>query len=168
MVYCFCGFPLSGKSTLAKKLSEKIGVERVSTGDIARSLGMGLEPSIQTHDLSVVHNEEITKRAIEAVKQGKILDGFPRSLEQIHLLNETGVEFCVVFVTENPMVVFDRINARAAEGGRPEDKPEIVSGRLRQSMSLMHDIMSNIGRKCIVFPSRLGFDELLVVLGVEK
>lgn len=159
MKYCFIGFPLSGKSTLARKLAEKLGVECVSTGDIARNLGMGLEDSIKSKDLSVKFDGEITKRALDAIVAGKVLDGFPRSIEQIEKLKELGVEYKIIFVTENPLVIYDRTNERARESGRPEDIPEIVSGRLRASLSFLKKIISTVDN-VLVFPSRCGFEEL--------
>jgi len=172
MVICFTGFPLSGKSTLAKKLATKLGIERVSTGDIARSLGMGNEESIKTHDLSFAHDAMITEQAIEAAKAGKILDGFPRSVAQIELLKEQsikhGFEFKVIFVTENPLVVFDRINERARESGRPEDDPAIVSGRLKASLAFLRGASKSLGSENItIFASRLGYEELERALDIK-
>lgn len=162
MTYCFTGFPLSGKSFLAKKLAADLGIERISTGDIARSLGMGLESSIQTDDLSLKYDEEITSRALEAAKEGKILDGFPRSMQQIEKLknysSKEGFDYKIVFVTENPLVVFDRINERARDSGRAEDKPEIVSGRLKASMAFFHRMKNECD--VIIFASRFGYEGL--------
>ena len=169
MCYCFIGFPLSGKSTLAKKLAEDLGIERVSTGDIARSLGMGLEDSIKTNDLSNVHDEEITRQALEAASVGKILDGFPRSLSQVEKLQGLNIEYKIIFVTENPMIIFDRINERAKLVGRPEDKPDVVSGRLKASLKFLREIMYDIrsnNKPLLIFPSRLGYIELKRMLGL--
>jgi len=134
MVYFFIGMPLSGKSTLARKAAKQTGYRYLSTGDLARSLGMGMEDSVRTHDLSVSLNDRIQEEVLRSIKEESVIvDGFPRSIEQLHLIADLIPDLNVVFVTENPLIIYDRLQHRVRMEGRPEDTTEVVSGRLRRS-----------------------------------
>jgi adenylate kinase family enzyme len=145
-VICFTGYPLSGKSTIARVVASEMEAGLFSTGELARALGMGVEESVATHDMSFKLDAEITARAVEAALAGKVLDGFPRSVAQVAALRNAGVEFKVVFVTENPLTVYDRVNVRAKEQGRPEDTADVVAGRLRRSMEFKREL------EAVLFP----------------
>jgi adenylate kinase family enzyme len=168
MTYCFTGYPLSGKSTLARKLAVTLNVGCLSTGALARALGMGLEPSIKELDISLEHDREITAGALKAAADCEVLDGFPRSIDQVSALRTQGTAFTVVFVTENPLIVFDRISDRASREGRPEDAPDVVAGRLRRSMEFkreLEDIL--LTGELVIFDSSRGYGDLVHELGLE-
>lgn len=162
MNYFFTGYPLSGKSTLAKALAGATGRGYMSTGDLARSLGMGLEPSIATHDLSIVHNAEIVAAAIGASLAGKVVDGFPRSIEQVGALRGAELEFMVIFVVENPVEIYERISERARKEGRPEDSVEVVVGRLRRSIDFGRELEESLcPGELLVVQGSIGLDCLV-------
>jgi adenylate kinase len=137
MYYFFTGMPLAGKSTIARRLAAEEGLPYLSTGDLARSLGMGAEDSIRTRDLSEVHDAAIVARVLEECRKGPcVIDGFPRSVEQYRALRDAqSDDRCrrVVFVTANPLTIFDRMSRRRESEGRPEDTFEFVAGRLKRA-----------------------------------
>lgn len=136
MIYFVTGMPLSGKSTVARRLAAEARAEYLGTGEYARSLGMGLEPSIKTRDLSEAFNDRINARVFELVESSGghcVVDGYPRSLEQLNKVRTAldGLRsYRVIYVTVNPLVVYDRLERRARAEGRPEDTVEVVCGRL--------------------------------------
>ena len=134
--YFFTGMPLSGKSTIACRLAAEENLVYFSTGEFARSLGMGLEPSIRTRDLSEEHDNEIIKEVMTRCSAGgQVIDGFPRSVEQFEILRSAFRRelYKLYFVVANPLVVYDRMATRRAREGRPEDAYEIVADRVKRS-----------------------------------
>lgn len=162
------GYPLSGKSTLALELAKDLGARVFSSGAYARSLGMGMEPSIAERDLSDEFNSRIVDEAIKEALAGSVLDGFPRSTEQVKALRDAGVDFKIVFVIENPAEVFDRIRERAAKDGRPEDNAEVVAARLSRSMEWKRELERVLfPGELLVFTSSWGYNELVNELNVD-
>ncbi len=86
------GAPGSGKGTYSKRLSAKLGIAHVSTGDIFREeMAKGSELGKKVNDYMAKGNlvpDEITIEVLKnklsqpECKNGFILDGFPRTLEQ--------------------------------------------------------------------------------------
>jgi adenylate kinase len=92
------GAPGTGKGTVAAKLSEKLNIPQVSTGDIFRKaiaektpVGVEAEKYISQgmlvpDDVTIKIVEERLKDA--DVQNGLILDGFPRTIEQAEALDK--------------------------------------------------------------------------------
>jgi adenylate kinase family enzyme len=170
MIFCFCGTPLSGKTTISRRLAQDLGLPYFSTGDLARSLGMGNEPSIKERDLSEKLDTRITAEALGRCGGGfTVIDGFPRSEGQFALLDEfrqvARVDYRVVFVMANPVVVFDRLVAREREQHRPEDVAEVVLGRLKRSAAWLSELQVLAGSRLVVYPSDGGYEGLRALLG---
>ena len=92
MVYIMMGGPATGKGTRSKILSEKLGIPHIATGEMLRqealedeSLNKWLsEGNLVTDDLM---NKILYKRLKRAdCKNGFILDGYPRKIEQVYAL----------------------------------------------------------------------------------
>ncbi|MFT5170839.1 MAG: adenylate kinase [Candidatus Marinamargulisbacteria bacterium] len=93
----FLGAPGSGKGTQAERLSEKLGMEKISVGDLVREevlnespLGKQAKPFIEAGNL--VPDELIIgmfeEKAGSLSKQtGFIADGYPRNLDQAKALD---------------------------------------------------------------------------------
>ena len=92
------GPPGAGKGTQAQKLSEKLGIPQISTGDLFRKnisegtpLGVEAKRYLDAGDLVP---SELTNKLVEDRIQdedaaaGFILDGYPRSVEQAKALDE--------------------------------------------------------------------------------
>lgn len=98
MILIMLGAPGTGKGTVAEKLSKELNIPQISSGDIFRkaiqektALGQEVEGYLAKGALVP---DELTIRVIEErlgqddVKNGYILDGFPRTEEQARVLNE--------------------------------------------------------------------------------
>jgi len=93
------GPPGAGKGTEAKVLSQKFNVPHISTGDMLRDTvnkgtPLGIEAKSYMLKGELVPDSlviEIVKEALltEKVKKGFILDGFPRTLKQAKILDQT-------------------------------------------------------------------------------
>ncbi len=98
MVLIMLGAPGTGKGTVASKLSEKLGIPQVSTGDIFRKAisektTIGLKAQ-EYMSKGLLVPDDVTIKIIEErlkdedVQQGLILDGFPRTIEQAEALDK--------------------------------------------------------------------------------
>ncbi|MGH9850367.1 MAG: adenylate kinase [Blastocatellia bacterium] len=92
------GAPGAGKGTQSRLLSEKYGYPQISTGDILREMAQADTPLgrkiKETMASGKLVSDEILAEVILArtsqpdCQEGYILDGYPRTLEQAHLLEE--------------------------------------------------------------------------------
>lgn len=145
MIFSFVGSPLSGKSTFGKDISTILGFDYFSTGEYARSLGMNpKEESIKDNDLSFDFNQIINKEVLHKIGTSRdlILDGFPRSEEQVVLLNELDIEYYIIYFYADPALILSRMNNK--DRGRESDIREYVMGRINSSVKLRSDL----NRKC--------------------
>jgi adenylate kinase len=115
------GMPGAGKGTQAVRLKDALGVAHVSTGDILREAvknGSTLGRKVRAHleAGSLVPDEMMGDLVVERLVRGDarggfILDGFPRTLDQVSILDRVlgrlGVDLNSVFLliaTENEIV----------------------------------------------------------------
>jgi adenylate kinase len=134
------GPPGAGKGTQAQKLSEKLGIPQISTGDLFRKnisegtpLGVEAKRYLDAGDLVPA---ELTNKLVEdRIEQpdaadGFILDGYPRSVEQAKAFDEmlknhnTKLDAVLEFsVSEEELLA--RLKAR----GRADDTEEVIHNR---------------------------------------
>lgn len=94
MIYIITGGPATGKGTRSNILSKELGIPHISTGDLLREVSKTdnkIADKLSKGEL--ISDEFITKLLSERIdqedcKKGFILDGYPRKISQIHLLNE--------------------------------------------------------------------------------
>ncbi len=94
----FLGPPGAGKGTYAKELVKKLGIPHISTGDMFREtaasgteLGNKIKEIMERGDLvpDELVNEMVRQRlSKEDCKEGFILDGYPRTVNQAKALDE--------------------------------------------------------------------------------
>ncbi|MDF1478400.1 adenylate kinase [Leifsonia sp. H3M29-4] len=139
------GPPGAGKGTQAVRLSEAYLVPAISTGDIFRSnvkneteLGKKAKAYMDAGDNvpDELTNALIRDRLAEAdAANGFLLDGYPRTTDQVRELDEflaehgTGLD-AVVELVADPDVVVERLRKRAHEQGRTDDDEAVVRHRL--------------------------------------
>ena len=92
------GPPGAGKGTQARLLSERYNYPQISTGDILREMAqadtpLGREIKATLASGKLVGDEIVAKVILERTslpdcKDGYILDGYPRTISQAHLLEE--------------------------------------------------------------------------------
>lgn len=112
----FLGAPGAGKGTQAKRISEKYGIPHISTGDILRAnikAGTELGKLAKSYiDKGALVPDEVIIKVMESrlaeadCKNGYLLDGFPRTIEQAKALDKiTDVTLAVNIVVDNDAVV---------------------------------------------------------------
>lgn len=135
----------SGKGTQAARIAERYGIPAISTGDVFREnikneteLGKQVKAVIESGDLVT---DALTFAVLrDRLNQGDsgggfLLDGFPRNLAQVGLLDsylaERDEAIDAVIVLDVPrQVSVERIVQRAFEQGRTDDTAEAVENRL--------------------------------------
>lgn len=162
------GLPGAGKGTQAAKIVEEFGVAHISTGDMFRAamanqteMGVLAKSFIDKGELvpDEVTNGIVKERlAQDDIKEkGFLLDGFPRTIEQAHSLDQILVDLGleldgVINIEVDPSCLLERLSGRIIhrETGetyhkvfnppadykeedyyqREDDKPETVRRRL--------------------------------------
>ena len=162
------GLPGAGKGTQAAKIVEKFGVAHISTGDMFRA-AMANQTEMGTLAKSFIDKGELVpdevtngivkeRLAQDDIKEkGFLLDGFPRTIEQAHSLDQILVDLGleldgVINIEVDPSCLLERLSGRIIhrETGetyhkvfnppadykeedyyqREDDKPETVKRRL--------------------------------------
>ena len=127
MILIMLGAPGTGKGTVASKLSEKLNIPQVSTGDIFRKaivektpVGVEAEKYISQ---GMLVPDDVTIKIVEErlkdrdVQDGLILDGFPRTIEQAEALDrmlknaEKSIRLAINLETPEEEII-DRIVSR--------------------------------------------------------
>lgn len=113
------GSPGVGKGTYASKLSKEFALAWVSTGDIFRDnmknkteLGLKADEYIKNGEL--VPDEitiEMTKKELEKCPDGFLLDGFPRTMEQVKSLESLKIDKVLDFVASDETII-QRLSGR--------------------------------------------------------
>lgn len=98
----FLGAPGAGKGTQAEKVSEKLGIPTISTGNIIREAlknetEMGLKAKSFIESGKLVPDEVVIgiikdRLAEDDCQNGFILDGFPRTIPQAEALDAMGIK----------------------------------------------------------------------------
>ncbi|MBV9011968.1 MAG: adenylate kinase [Pseudonocardiales bacterium] len=136
------GPPGAGKGTQATLLSEQLGVEHISTGDIFRAhvegeteLGQQVKKYLDAGALvpDEVTNAMVAQRLTEEVcRGGFLLDGFPRTLSQAEaleaLLRNRDCEIDTVLAFDVPE---EQLVQRLLARGRADDTEEVIRHRQR-------------------------------------
>lgn len=139
------GPPGAGKGTQAIGLAARIGIPHISTGDIFRAnvtqgtpLGIEAKRYMDAGEYvpDGVTNAMVRDRlAQDDCQPGFLLDGYPRTLEQVGeldtMLNAGGVAIDrAVELTVDVDEVVTRLVKRAQEQGRADDTEDVIRRRL--------------------------------------
>ena len=139
------GAPGAGKGTQATSLAERYGVPAISTGDIFRyhirsatPLGTQIKAIIDSGEYV---SDELTEQIVADrlsqpdAEAGFLLDGFPRTMHQVHFLDEhlsarkQGLDAVVSLLVE-PDILVQRLLRRAELEGRADDTEETIRRRM--------------------------------------
>jgi adenylate kinase len=125
------GPPGSGKGTQGARLARDLGVDHISAGDLLREeaaagtpLGREVEQYLESGRLAP--DELVTsvvRRALER-RDGYVLDGYPRTLEQAR-----DADFDAVVFLDVPK---DELLRRLLARGRADDNEDVIAERLRE------------------------------------
>lgn len=122
------GLPGAGKGTQAAKIVEEFGVAHISTGDMFRTamankteMGVLAKSFIDKGELvpDKVTNGIVKERLAQddIAEKGLLLDGYPRTIEQAHALDETLKNLDlkldgVINIDVNPDSLIERLSGR--------------------------------------------------------
>ncbi len=146
MFILILGAPGSGKGTQGSILAERLGLPKITTGDILRAAvkaatPLGQEAKKYMDDGKLVPDAVILglikdELAKPEAKAGAVFDGFPRTAAQAELVDRTLAErgqrlnhILLLDVSEDELV--RRMHSRAGVEGRSDDTPEAIKTRLR-------------------------------------
>ncbi len=139
------GPPGAGKGTQAGRLTAHFGIPAVSTGDIFRQnlreeteLGLKAKAFMDAGDNvpDELTNDLVRDRLSQPdCAEGFLLDGYPRTTDQVRALDEflaeKGVALdAVVELVADPDIVVERLKKRAVDQGRADDDENVVRHRL--------------------------------------
>jgi adenylate kinase len=139
------GPPGSGKGTQAERISERLGVVAISTGDIFRAnvksetpLGVEAQKYMDAGDFvpDSVTNKMVRDRLGESdVEDGFLLDGYPRTTAQVDYLDEILAARnqrldVILQLTADDGELVARLLGRAKETGRSDDTEAVIRHRL--------------------------------------
>ena len=156
------GPPGAGKGTQAQRLVQKYGIVQLSTGEMLRAAVAAQTPvGLQAKDImasgSLVPDEIVIGIISDRLdqpdmKNGFILDGFPRTVPQAaaldELLKKKHIKLdAVVELRVNESALLDRVETRVAEMRargeevRIDDTPEVLSKRLANYRTLTEPLI---------------------------
>ena len=184
------GLPGAGKGTQAAKIVEKFGLVHISTGDMFRAamankteMGVLAKSFIDKGELvpDEVTNGIVKERLVQAdiAEKGFLLDGYPRTIEQAHALDETLNNLNltldgVINIDVNPDSLVERLSGRIINRKtgetfhkvfnppvgdyneddfyqREDDKPETVKRRLDVNIAQGAPILSHYRQSGLVY-----------------
>jgi adenylate kinase len=138
------GPPGAGKGTQAVSLAERLGAAHISTGDIFREnvrnqteLGKTAQRYMDAGEYvpDEVTNAMVKDRlAQDDAKAGFILDGYPRTVDQVDTLDAILAELgtpldAVVELSVDSEELIQRLLKRAETSGRSDDTEEVIRHR---------------------------------------
>lgn len=138
------GPPGAGKGTQAARIAEELSIPAISTGDIFRDnvsqeteLGVLAKSYMDAGEYvpDSVTNDMVRSRLAEPdAAEGFLLDGYPRTLDQVEALDgmlaELGTPLDRVLLLEaDTDTVVERLLARGRESGRSDDTAETIRHR---------------------------------------
>jgi len=138
------GPPGAGKGTQSSRITDEYSIPAIATGDIFRAnikneteLGLKVKAIIDAGDFvpDSLTNDLIASRLQEAdARAGFLLDGYPRTVDQLHfldgLLAESGTALdAVVLLVVDQNELVSRLLKRAHEQGRTDDTEETIRHR---------------------------------------
>ena len=200
------GLPGAGKGTQAAKIVEQFNVAHISTGDMFRAamanqteMGVLAKTYIDKGELvpDEVTNGIVKERlAQDDIKEkGFLLDGFPRTIEQAHALDQIladlGIELeGVINIEVNPDSLLERLSGRIIHRvtgetfhkvfnppvdykeedyyQREDDKPETVKRRLDVNIAQGEPIITYYRNKGLVHDIQGNKDIDEVFADIEK
>jgi adenylate kinase len=140
------GPPGAGKGTQAIKIAEHYGIPAISTGDIFRALQTADTPIARQvraimesggYVSDEITNEIVADRLAQPdCESGFLLDGYPRTLQQVQTLDDYLAETnrpiaAVISLLADTEEVVARLLRRAEIDGRADDNEETIRVRLQ-------------------------------------
>ncbi|MHB0912721.1 MAG: adenylate kinase family protein [Armatimonadota bacterium] len=124
------GPPGSGKSTQSERLADRFGIRHIYAGDLLRDEALR-NPTVREslRQGSLVDADIVIPLVAKEIRRsfGYVLDGFPRTMEQVYGLEALHESLDAVIYLElsEPEIV-----KRLLRRHRPDDTPEIIRRRI--------------------------------------
>jgi len=132
------GGPGSGKSTYSKFLTKEYQIPHVYTGDMMRDLAKQDTPTGRKVRSALEKGDYVdTKIVLDTLQarlqrkdteRGYVLDGFPRSMEQVKEMEKRNIGYDHVVYLD---VAEEEVIRRLMSRGRADDKPDIIKNRIK-------------------------------------
>ena len=132
------GGPGSGKSTYSEYLVKHFKIPHVYTGDMMRELAKQDTPTGRKVKSALDKGNYVdTKIVLDTLEKrlkqpdtsrGYVLDGFPRSMEQVKEMEDRNIGFDHAVYLD---VAEEEVIRRLMSRGRADDKPEIIKNRIK-------------------------------------
>lgn len=146
MFILLLGAPGSGKGTQGKILADRLGIPKITTGDILRAAmkaGTPLGQDAKTfYDKGQLVPDPVVLELIKeelgkpAAAQGAVFDGFPRTPAQAELVDQVlatrnqRLNYVLLMDVDEQELV-RRLRSRATVEARTDDAPETIQTRLQ-------------------------------------
>ncbi|MGC9079771.1 MAG: adenylate kinase family protein [Nanopusillaceae archaeon] len=138
MIICITGIPGSGKSTIAKKLAEKIKYHLIDIGEfvIKNKLYEEYDEALQTY---IVDEEKLFKVLDEYIKdkENVIIDG-----NFSHLYPKCDI--CII-IKADPNIIYERLKSRGYSYNK------IFENIWAMNLEVIEDEIEEMGKKYFVF-----------------
>ncbi|WP_307031647.1 adenylate kinase [Arthrobacter globiformis] len=159
------GPPGSGKGTQAQRISERLGVVAISTGDIFRANVRGGTPlgieAKRYMDAGDFVPDSVTNRMVrdrlgeDDVDGGFLLDGYPRTTAQVDYLDgiiaDSKQKIDVVLqLTADDEELVKRLLGRAQETARSDDNEAVIRHRLDLYHNQTEDVIATYAERGIL------------------
>jgi adenylate kinase len=161
------GPPGSGKGTQAQVLAERLGIPAISTGDIFRAnvadrtdLGNRAQDFVDAGEYvpDQLTNQMVRERlAAKDTRHGFVLDGYPRTLDQVEVLDEILANQdrkldAVVVLDVDPDHLVQRLLHRAELEHRSDDTEDVIRRRLQVYDEQTHPLIKVYDERGLVVP----------------
>lgn len=158
--FLFLGPQGSGKGTQANLLAQKLNIPALSMGQLLREekkSGSELGQIIASHiDAGELVPDEVTTAVLKKrpenddVKNGFIIDSFPRFIEQYHSSKDFFRPTAVVVLSIPPDESLKRLMKRAEIEQRVDDTPELLEKRLKWSIEKTQPVIDKYKEEGLV------------------
>ena len=113
------GPPCCGKSTIGRRIARDLGIDYISSGDIAREMALENEDVRVSLDRGMMAPEyEMRMRVYNRIKDRKcgafVLDGFPRMVDQMYFLEKyvKNIRWSIIMFTADENQLIERAKCR--------------------------------------------------------
>ncbi len=156
------GPPGSGKGTQATIISAKFGIPHISTGEILRdnmrrktALGVQIQSIMDSGNFvsdEIVNEMIIARLNKNDAQTGFLLDGYPRTITQVHFFNAVLADKAqrmdaVINLVLDQETAIQRALGRAQQQGRVDDTYEVIQHRQEVYKNLTQPIIEYYEQK---------------------
>lgn len=160
------GAPGCGKGTQADLIKRRYNLHHVSTGDLYRQeIAAGSPLGIMAKELidkGELCPDELTLNMLydylskHTKTKGFILDGVPRTINQVHMMEGIGFDHVIdikmaIYIKVEKEIVAERLYKRAQLIARTDDSPEIIKQRIINYENLTYPVAKYFRQKELLY-----------------